>query len=65
MTGTGQNAWRRVSWNITGSLFISDHCLLPDKLSREEKGLAGLTAANRMLALCWKPPHAPTHTQWL
>ena len=27
--------------------------------------LAGLTAAKKILALRWQPPHTLTHTQWL
>ena len=67
--------WRLVSSTLSDLLEVDIPCspkilLLNDTSSlnlpstRIRILLAGLTAAKRMLALRWKPPHALTRTQW-
>lgn len=59
MTGPGQNAWHRVSWNVIGSLFVSERllekakCLLLSRLSTEEKGTNNVSLLATWLVSKW------------
>ena len=46
-------------------LLLNDTSLLNLSSTRTHTLLAGLTAAKKMLALRWKPPHTLTRAQWL
>ena len=48
-----------------GILLLNDTSLLNLSSTRTHILLAGLTAAKKMLALRWKPPHTLTRAQWL
>lgn len=65
--------WELVSSTLTDMLGTVIHCspavmLLNDiqiPLPQKKVFLAGLTAAKKILALRWQPPHTLTHRHWM